>query len=74
MAKTMPKKKTAMTAAQFRKLFNEIEATGKTPTQMAEDLGVGRTSMYRWLNGSRKIDSFTAQALRAYHALQTKGK
>ena len=74
MAIEMPKKNIASTSDAFTKLFREIEATGKTPQQIADDLGVWRTSLYRWLNGTRKIDKFTAKAIAAYHSLNVKKK
>jgi len=74
MMTPMPKKQKAMTKEQFTNLFREMEAAGYTPQQIADGLGVGRTSMYRWLNGTRKIDKFTAQAIVTHHDSLTKKK
>ena len=34
-----------------------IKASGKTKTQIAKEIGVGKDSLHRWLNGSKGISA-----------------
>ena len=52
----------AMTPAELRRL---IAASGRTITDAAERLGLARTTVTRWLNGSTPIGRAQAREIRA---------
>jgi len=62
-----PIKKPAMSAAEFSEMLNEwLLIEGNTLVKLAKDLEVMRMTIWRWKNGERTIDKFTAQALKKY--------
>ncbi|MEI6656358.1 MAG: helix-turn-helix transcriptional regulator [Verrucomicrobiota bacterium] len=52
-----------MTADELTKC---VEAHEKNASQIAADIGVGRSAMSNWMNGKRSIDAPTAKLLRLY--------
>lgn len=59
----MPPKprKRAMTGREFKSL---LDASGMDTKQAAEILGVGRTTVYRWLNGTTPITAANAMLVK----------
>lgn len=58
MTSTVPNTRRAMTPDELRAL---MDANGVTsPDDLSERLGVHRTTVFRWLAGSRRIDRAAA--------------
>ncbi len=51
-----------MTAGEFQRL---LKASNMKPLHLARELGVGRSTLYRWLTGETPITHVAAIAIRS---------
>lgn len=57
-----------MTLTEQRDLMAEAEITAGGLTRLARDLGVRPSTVYRWLNGTRRMHGIAERAVRGYIA------
>lgn len=55
-----------MTLNEQRDLMAEAEAVAGSLPRLARDLGVRASTVYRWLNGTRRMHGIAERAVRGY--------